>query len=49
MSGKGKGRHGTTKGNGKKSYEAKSSTPTVMAADMRTMKPGGAALAGGGH
>ena len=49
MSGKGKGRQGTTKGNGKKPWEAKTSTPTVMAADVRAMKPSGAGLAGGGN
>ena len=49
MSGKGKGRQGTTKGNGKKPYEAKTSTPTVMAADVRALKSGGASLAGGGN
>ena len=49
MSGKGKSRQGTNKGNGEKPYEANASTPTVMAADVRTLKPGGASLAGGGN
>ena len=48
MSGKGKSRQGTNKGNGKKPYETKASTPTVMAADVRALKPSGAGLAGGG-
>ena len=48
MSGKGKGRQGTTKGNGKKPWEAKTSTPTVMTADVRATKPVGSSLAGGG-
>ena len=51
MSGKlkGQGRQGTNKGNGKKPYAAKTSTPTVMAADVRARKSGGASLAGGGN
>jgi hypothetical protein len=49
MSGKGKSRQGTNKGNGEKPDEANASTPTVMAADVRTLKPGGASLAGGGN
>ena len=49
MSGKGKGRQGTSKGNGKKPWETKTSIPTAMAADVRARKSGGASLAGGGN
>ena len=48
MSGKGKSRQGTNTGNGSKTYATKASTPTVMAADVRALKPSGAGLAGGG-
>jgi hypothetical protein len=49
MSGKGKSRQGTNTGNGSKTYATKASTPTVMAADVRALKPSGASLAGGGN
>ena len=49
MSGKGKSRQGTNTGNGSKTYATKASTPTIMAADVRALKPSGASLAGGGN
>ena len=50
MSGRGKGKKGTTTGKGSKTYGAKTSTlPTIMAADVRAMQSDGASLAGGGN